>query len=567
MDLADVLDFLNGELARHGADIISGTDLAALAAVERRLKDMGVADVDAARAVAWTASLIPGADRAAFEAAFGKSAAASLGMLVPPGVLEPIPTLGAHGMGRSNIRVAWGQATKHADADVRVIAVALFAGEAEKTSGPDDRKELHDIVDIAVKHAPDEGVRAALSGICDKLASTGMAPVEPAADPTPTRLISMSIDLVKSTEAKRRLRDLAADDHRRNQLYAEFYANFLQEEDSFYAALFAPGIWGHGPPLDWRRLFVVKGIGDELWLTYDVTPPDGVEADTAIRQAAVRFISAAMSLTGRTMPCGGTAEDLGPHFDHEAEARQRFDHMELPFKVSLDLVEDAIEISGQRLDHFANRAGDYLSPPQADTGPSRPTAFGASHAEILRRLNAGHFELAGGHRVRQAYRTDFIGPHIDRFFRITKFALPGLVMVGQDLMDVLRFAVRKRYETVQQPTPPEAAEARQEPEFDEIDLTFPCDPYQSDSDVAFAEPLLRKHTRLVAADLKGVGAGYAVHHLVGIPSFRSIVLRAHRNPFLEDTVATYPDALRVEIAPVASRDPSEDDDPLDAASE
>ncbi len=566
MGLANVLDFLNSELARHGADIISGTDLAALAAVERRLEDSSVTDFDAARAVAWTASLIPGADRDAFEAAFGKPAAALLGTLLPAGVLKPIPVLSAQGMGRSNVRIAWAKFTKHADAEVRAISVALLAGEAEKTSGPNDRKELHGILDIAVRQAP-EGAQAGLTEIRDKLASIDTAPVEPAADPTPTRLISMSIDLVKSTEAKRRLRDLAADDGRRDQLYAEFYANFLHKEDRFYAALFAPGIWGHGPPLDWRRLFVVKGIGDELWLTYDVTPSEGVEADTAIQQAAVRFISAAMSLTGQTMSCGGTAEDLGPDVDSEAEARQRFDHMELPFKVSLDLIEDAIEISGQRLDYFANRAGDYLAPPHADTGPSRPAAFGASHAEMLRRLNAGHFELAGGHRVRQAFRTDFIGPHIDRFFRITKFAVPGLVMVGQDLMDVLRFDVRKRYETVTQAPPPEAPQARQEPEFDEIDLTFPCDPYRSDSDVAFAEPLLRKHTQLISDDLKGVGAGYAVHHLVGIPSFRSIVHRAHRNPYFEETVAAFPEALRLEIAPGASRDPSEDEDPPDAASE
>lgn len=568
MGLADVLSFLTGELARHGADIISGTDLTALAAVERRLEDTSLPEADVARAVAWTASLIPGADPSAFAAAFGSSAATLLSVLVPAGVLEPRPALRATGTGRSNIRMAWGQATTHADADVRAIAVALLAGEAEKTSGLDDRKELHVIVGIAVKHAPDEGVRTALTEILDRLASIDAAQSEPAADPTPTRLISMSIDLVKSTEAKRRLRDLAANDDRRDQLYADFYANFLREEDRFYAALFAPGLWGHGPPLDWRRLFVVKGIGDELWLTYDVTPPDGVEADTAIRQAAIRFISAAMSLTGRTMSCGGTAEDLGPHFDRDAEARQRCDHMELPFKVSLDLVEDAIEISGQRMAHFENRAGDYLSPPQEDTGPSRPTAFGASHAEILRRLNAGHFELAGGHRLRQAYRTDFIGPHIDRFFRITKFALPGLVMVGQDLMDVLRFAVRKRYDTFRQATPPEAPEARQEPEFDEIDFTFPCDPYQSDSEVAFAEPLLRKHTRLIPDDLKGVGAGYAVHHLVGIPSFRGIVHSAHSNPFLEETVAAFPETLRLEIAPGASRDPSDDEDlPTDARPE
>ena len=74
----------------------------------------------------------------------------------------------------------------------------------------------------------------------------------------------------------------------------------------------------------------MKGIGDELWLTYDASPPDGVDANTAVRQAAIRMISASLSLAGRTMPCGGTAEDLGTGFDREAEERQRNDHMDLP---------------------------------------------------------------------------------------------------------------------------------------------------------------------------------------------------------------------------------------------
>jgi hypothetical protein len=88
------------------------------------------------------------------------------------------------------------------------------------------------------------------------------------------------------------------------------------------------------------------------------------------QQAAVRLISAALALAQRKVSCGGTGEDLGPGIDTEAEERQRHDWMVLPFKVSMDLVEDAIEISGQRLDYFADRAGFYLARPRR-TGPNR----------------------------------------------------------------------------------------------------------------------------------------------------------------------------------------------------
>jgi hypothetical protein len=49
---------------------------------------------------------------------------------------------------------------------------------------------------------------------------------------------------------------------------------------------------------------------------------------------------------------------------------------------------------------------------------------------------------------------------------------------------------------------------------------FLCAPRDADGDVAFAEPLLRTRTELLPKDLKGIGAGYAVHHPIGISSRR-----------------------------------------------
>ena len=300
--------------------------------------------------------------------------------------------------------------------------------------------------------------------------------------------------------------------------------------------------------MDWRRLFVVKGIGDELWLTYDASPPEGEDAGAAFRLAAVRLISAALALTQRRVSCGGTGEDLGPGFDAAAEERQRHDWMVLPFKVSMDLVEDAIEISGQRLDYFADRAGSYLAPPQDGADLHDPAPFGAWHATILRRLNAGHFELAGGHRLREAYRTDYIGPDIDRFFRITKFALPGLVMVGDDLMRRLCFDVQEQLT----------------PEIDRILLLFPSDVDRPDGNVATYDPVLRRLRPVGPDEMKGVDAAYAVHHLVGVPALRGILDEATRNPFLKPTVAELPSNLRELIAPKASSgQPPDNHPPMD----
>jgi hypothetical protein len=84
-------------------------------------------------------------------------------------------------------------------------------------------------------------------------------------------LISMSIDVAGSTEAKSRILAIAAEEGRRHQLYESFYRQFLAAEDRFYEAILRPNPALHGIMLDWRRLFVVKGIGDEIWLLYEVT--------------------------------------------------------------------------------------------------------------------------------------------------------------------------------------------------------------------------------------------------------------------------------------------------------
>lgn len=524
MNVAAVLEYLKGELCRQGAAIISVADLAALGAIEASLSDARLVDVDAARAAAWVASLTPRADRDAFRNALGEKAAALLDALVPLCALRPEATPLIRGLGRHNLRTNWARAAAGDDADGRAIAIALLAGEEEKASAPEDRNQLREIVDIAIREARDEATRAALTKIRDRLTSSTEENNHTNAKTARPLLISLSIDVVGSTEAKRRLRDLAADEAWRAKLHKGFYADFLAEEDRFYTNLFAPGIWGWGPPLDWRLLFVVKGIGDELWLTYDVSPPEGVDAEAALVQAAVRLISAALALCQRTISCGGTGEDLGPGFDPKAEEEQRHDRMELPFKISIDLVEDAIEISEQRLDYLADRAGTYLAPPQDGADLRNLAPFGASHVEILRRLNAGHFELAGGHRVRQAYRTDYIGPDVDRFFRVTKFARPGLVMVGHKLMQRLSFDVQEQLT----------------PEIKRILLLFPPNLHRPDSNVATSEPVICRWQHIAQSEMKGVDTCYAVYHLIQVPALRRLLESATRNPFLEPTVTELP---------------------------
>lgn len=529
MSVVDVLRYVEEELARHGAEIISVSDLAALRAVEAHLSHTDVSDVDMVRPVAWVASLTPTANRDAFRNTFGDKAASLLDALV----LEKATSNVVPEFGRTRLRTKWAEAAASEDADLRVIATALLASEAEKVSTPRDRDELHQVIKMAERKVRDEKTKAVLAGIHrrleDVLKQDGSVEVEP----TRPLLISLSIDVVGSTEAKRRLRDLGTDGVWRSELYRRFYADFLHKEGRFYAALFEPGPWGRGPPLDWRRLFVVKGIGDELWLLYEPPRAEDTCEEAALVQSAVRLIAAAMELCQSCVSCGGTGEDTGSVFDPAVEEKQRHDWMELPFKISIDLVQDAIEISGQRLDYLAGQTSAYLAPPQDGADLQRREQLGASHVDLLRRLNAGHFELSGGHMLRQAYRTDYIGPDVDRFFRITKFALPGLVMVGDNLMKRLRLDIQEKLTCG----------------IEQIQLLFPADLERPESNVSANEPILRMQRRIAPNELKGISDAYIIHHLVGIPALRDLLAGVERNSFLEPTVAALPPNIRELIRP------------------
>jgi hypothetical protein len=427
------------------------------------------------------------------------------------------------------LRTDWARGTAADDPVTRAIAVALLAGETAKLGDLGDSDQFCGILDIAVTGARDARVRTALAEIRDGLAS--WSEYQDLPNEGSPLLISVSVDVVGSTEAKRRLRDVTDDEAWRLKLYRNFYTEFLFAEDRFYSALFEPRDWGTGPPLDWRRLFVVKGIGDEIWLTYEVVPPNDASADAALRKVAVRMISAALELAKRSLHCGGTSEDEGPHFEPHAKPG-RVELMDLPFKISMDLVEDAVEISKQRLEALVRRVGAYLAPPQTAQEVSTSTPLGASHVEALRRLNAGHFELVGGHRLRQAFRTDFIGPDVDRFFRLTKFALPGLVMVGDNLMRRLSFETETEISA----------------DIDRIRFSFARDLHYPQNIVGSSFSVFRTRRPVGREEMKGVDAAYAVYHLIEEAALRGILHQAERNEFLKPTTKELPIDLRRFVA-------------------
>ena len=344
-------------------------------------------------------------------------------------------------------------------------------------------------------------------------------------------LISMSIDIAGSTEAKSRILAIAAEEGWRHQLYESFYRQFLAAEDRFYEAILRPQPALHGIMLDWRRLFVVKGIGDEIWLLYEVTP----DSEAHITAAAVRLVQGSLVLLDTTIHWAATEREHGPEFDPDAEMDERHDTMNLAYKVHIDVISDAHEISRMRADYFRHRVPAYLG----------KEAHGDDSASLASCLNAGFVEVRE-QKLHQVYRTDYIGHEVDRFFRTAKAAVPCAITMGEALFDRLRPDVQLiAY-----------------PGLFRASIQYDRNPLQPGHGFRGWHDLLFVRSELPAAELKGIGYSYRIYTLATRPQLNGIWFRGHdqRDLLLAPTLERFPVELREKLQTVQQRSQSKTSD-------
>lgn len=341
-------------------------------------------------------------------------------------------------------------------------------------------------------------------------------------NPNPT-IISISIDIAGSTEAKTRMLAIASDGNRVLELYKELYDRFLFHEDRFYRALFS-SISGSGGALDWRHLFVVKGIGDELWVLYEIDPT----TDDHIASASVRLMEAALWLVQEVIGWQGTEQTPDPNAPEE-EINKRSDHMRLAYKVYLDIISDALEISGIRGEIVARNVQKYLG--------REGIGLDADAAELASRLNAGQFDL-NGHSVRQTYRTDYVGHEVDRFFRMTKASLPGILTIGEALICRLKLV----------------SKLVAYPGLFRATLEYPQDPFiRNAALINWSPDLLYVQRDIPAAELKGIGYPYRVYHFATRPQLNGLWQRCENDPIAKQILLAFPIELRDQLKTVAER--------------
>ena len=238
-------------------------------------------------------------------------------------------------------------------------------------------------------------------------------------------MLSISMDLCNSTAIKRDILAMGGGDHAHiARVYEEYYKRVTDFEFHFYSH-----IYSSSKHIRLEDLFVAKTIGDEVWILYDF--PEGVEPDSVgYNLRIIEFIEAATEalLPMRVLP-------IPAPIDTDTRGRMHIApppvEAELDFKIYADLIEHCMESNAVRLGSFNKRFSQFFSLGKA-TSEERQVAY----RELTERLHMG---TQGGFAgtVRLAYRTDYIGFEIDRFFRATKFALPGLISLGETLVEHL----------------------------------------------------------------------------------------------------------------------------------
>jgi hypothetical protein len=244
--------------------------------------------------------------------------------------------------------------------------------------------------------------------------------------------------------------------------------------------------------LDFSKLFLIKGVGDELWMVYPI-PGNDVEQ---LNHAMSRILPAALQAAYASVKFLATEKRGDPNFDPRQEEKDlgQQEWVRSPVKVFIDLVDDAYEIAEPRGKFFLPKVHEYYDPNNARKFFLK---IDARHAEESSRLNLGFAEI-GIRTYRVARRSDYIGHKIDLFFRASKGAKPGLVTMGQSIYSKLNV------------TPEDSIEVSGV-QFTKIAHCFRLHP-KSPSAQSLKRYWLRERT-MSKKELEGIGYDYRLFHL------------------------------------------------------
>ena len=285
--------------------------------------------------------------------------------------------------------------------------------------------------------------------------------------------------------------------------YGDFHREFLWVEWDFYTALFrtVPNRKG----LNWKRGFVVKGIGDEIWLLYEIPEEDLWMLGSVVARVLDSALNAANERIGRKWAPDGGA---GP-----STVRG------LPLKFYVDILDNLFEVNSPRLDFMLERLPLILGP--AGTWTDK------NFVELGNRLHAGILK-GTRRRLQTTFRTDYIGWEVDRFFRASRFALPGVVTVGKALFE-------RVVDVSREPTVGLGGTHLHK-------AVIEC-PITEGGSKRFDHRFRYVRQHVCASELKGIGSDYVVYQVLRKTDLPVLRYPDPHDPIMQETFAVFTPAM------------------------
>ena len=460
MSATKVLDFVASELK---GQIMTVTSLSAFVAAEKAADKLDMNETS--RQAAQLAVLLPSVPREYISREFDSETADIFEALRPKGSFSGIVDVAMKVYGNSeNDKVR------------RDAAIAVVAAEVAVAS-PDDGEQMAELLGSMADRETDSERSDFLEDLRVQLPKPGSAGSQRESRSQAT-VISISMDICGSTEAKARMRACAGENKTKLiELYKQFHHQFLLSEWEFYSQQFRNGC--DGLNWDWKHAFVVKGIGDEIWLLYEVSEVD----QWKLNSLAARLFHAALNVAAKPLIQWTSASDDDP-------SRQPCETRHLPLKFYMDILDDTYEVSRQRCDFVTERLSEFLG--------DEESLNNRDFFELGNRLHAGSL-MGDGRRLIQTIRTNYIGWEVDRFFRTTKFALPLVATVGQNLFDKVFNDPKKSSKGLDGTGLQKAV--------------IEC-PIQQGGSIRYDNDFRYVKKDIAPKELKGVGEGYTVYWLL-----------------------------------------------------
>jgi hypothetical protein len=124
----------------------------------------------------------------------------------------------------------------------------------------------------------------------------------------------------------------------------------------------------------------------------------------------------------------GPPEDPCNWRDEEPDTLLRID---MPLKITIDVITDALDVATVREKYLAPHVASLLAPLEK---PAKFVQAGDDgYINLCNRLGIATQVKTKG-KVLSSVRSDYIGWEIDRFFRLTKAAVKGAVLIGPEIL-------------------------------------------------------------------------------------------------------------------------------------